>query len=106
MTRHLLGQVLSQYNKNCIYQLCKQQSADTVVITGQYQLSAKRLTIDHFQYKSILCCLEKQTYSYVTFNQFSQSPVFSAGIIPLMLLPVFAVRGDHSTPNLKWQSFV
>jgi len=29
MKGHLLGQVLSLYNKNCTYQFCKQQSADT-----------------------------------------------------------------------------
>ena len=30
------------FNKNCTYQLCKRQLADTVIIIWQYRLSAKR----------------------------------------------------------------
>jgi len=38
----LLRQVLSLYNKSCTYQLCKRQSADTVIMISRYQLSAIR----------------------------------------------------------------
>jgi len=47
MKGRLLGHVLSLCNKNCTYQLCKWQSADSVI--GQYWLSAKRPIIGRYQ---------------------------------------------------------
>jgi len=38
MKGRLLGQVLSQYNTNCTYQLYKKQLADTVIIVNRYRL--------------------------------------------------------------------
>jgi len=50
----LLGQVLSQYNKNCTYQLCKRQLVDNVIIVGRYWLSAKRRIVADTNYRLII----------------------------------------------------
>jgi len=45
--------------KNCTYQLCKRQSADTSVLIDRYQLSAKWLIIGRYRLWADYRCISK-----------------------------------------------
>jgi len=55
-------------NKTCTYQMCKRQLADTNVLIGRYQLSAKRPLIGQYQLWSDYWCISDCEWMFSSYQ--------------------------------------